>query len=193
VAAEKFCVCQKLRHVIISIGAGSYAGCLAFDRVLDEGRNSVASGLISIAATVQMDDASIYVSSGTTGCRKEHASHQQPDQQRLFRGRKPTGIEPGFARVHQSPRYHCFGMVMGNLVCDPCGNDGLSVGVLRSLKTLETVSKQNVATCSTGTHHVHCPANHPEFARLDLNSLRRRNHAGLRARLSHEESPRQCT
>src|SRR5246127_1088014 len=44
----------ELRHVI-SIGAGSYAGCVPFDRVLEEGKQLGCQQLDSIAATVQMD------------------------------------------------------------------------------------------------------------------------------------------
>src|SRR5229473_2873899 len=46
----------ELRYVI-SIGAGSYAGCQAFDRVLDQGKQLGSQRLNSIAAAIQMDDA----------------------------------------------------------------------------------------------------------------------------------------
>src|SRR6266702_3063414 len=55
----------ELRHVI-SIGAGSYAGCLAFDRVLDRGKQLGSQRLNSVAAAIQRDDAvNIQFTSGT--------------------------------------------------------------------------------------------------------------------------------
>src|SRR6266699_760564 len=105
----------ELRHVI-SIGVGSYAGCLAFDRVLDRGKQLGSQRLNSVAAAIQMDDAvNIQFTSGTTGLPKGATlSHRNLINNAFFVG-EATGIEPGSRVCIPVPLYHCFGMVMGNL------------------------------------------------------------------------------
>jgi fatty-acyl-CoA synthase len=169
----------ELRHVI-SIGAGSYAGCLAFDRVLDRGKKLGSERLNSIAATVQMDDAvNIQFTSGTTGLPKGATlSHHNLINNAFFVG-EATGIEPGSRVCIPVPLYHCFGMVMGNLGC--VTHAATMVYPSESfdpLKTLETVEAERCDVLYGVPTMFIAQLNHPEFARFDLNSLRRGIMAG---------------
>jgi fatty-acyl-CoA synthase len=169
----------ELRHVI-SIGDGSYAGCLAFDLVLDRGKQVGSEQLDSVSATIQMDDAvNIQFTSGTTGLPKGATlSHHNLINNAFFVG-EATGIEPGSRVCIPVPLYHCFGMVMGNLGC--VTHAATMVYPSESfdpLKTLETVAAERCDVLYGVPTMFIAQLNHPEFARFDLGSLRRGIMAG---------------
>jgi fatty-acyl-CoA synthase len=169
----------ELRHVI-SIGDGSYAGCMAFDRVLEQGKQLGSQKLDSIAAAVQMDDAvNIQFTSGTTGLPKGATlSHHNLINNAFFVG-EATGIEPGSRVCIPVPLYHCFGMVMGNLGCVTHAATMVypseSFDPLKTLETLET--ERSDVLYGVPTMFI-AQLNHPEFSRFDLRSLRRGIMAG---------------
>jgi fatty-acyl-CoA synthase len=169
----------ELRHVI-SIGGGSYAGCLAFDRVLDRGKQLGSQRLNSIAAAVQMDDAvNIQFTSGTTGLPKGATlSHHNLINNAFFVG-EATGIEPGSRVCIPVPLYHCFGMVMGNLGCvTHAATMVYPTESFDPLKTLETVEAERCDVLYGVPTMFIAQLNHPEFSRFDLSSLRRGIMAG---------------
>jgi fatty-acyl-CoA synthase len=169
----------ELRHVI-SIGDGSYAGCLAFDQVLDRYKQLGSRRLDSVAATIQMDDAvNIQFTSGTTGLPKGATlSHHNLINNAFFVG-EATGIEPGSRVCIPVPLYHCFGMVMGNLGC--VTHAATMVYPSESfdpLKTLETVEAERCDVLYGVPTMFIAQLNHPEFSRFDLSPLRRGIMAG---------------
>jgi fatty-acyl-CoA synthase len=169
----------ELRHVI-SIGAGSYGGCLPFDRVLEQGKQLGSQQLDSIAATIQMHDAvNIQFTSGTTGLPKGATlSHHNLINNAFFVG-EATGIEPGSRVCIPVPLYHCFGMVMGNLGC--VTHAATMVYPSESfdpLKTLETVAAERCDVLYGVPTMFIAQLNHPEFSCFDLGSLRRGIMAG---------------
>jgi fatty-acyl-CoA synthase len=169
----------ELRHVI-SIGGGSYAGCLAFDRVLDRGKQLGSQRLNSIAAAIQIDDAvNIQFTSGTTGLPKGATlSHHNLINNAFFVG-EATGIEPGSRVCIPVPLYHCFGMVMGNLGC--VTHAATMVYPSESfdpLKTLETVEAERCDVLYGVPTMFIAQLNRPEFSRFNLSSLRRGIMAG---------------
>jgi fatty-acyl-CoA synthase len=169
----------ELRHVV-SIGDGSYAGCVAFDRVLDRGKLLGNERLDSLAATIQMDDAvNIQFTSGTTGLPKGATlSHHNLINNAFFVG-EATGIEPGSRVCITVPLYHCFGMVMGNLGC--VTHAATMVYPSESfdpLKTLETLEAERCDVLYGVPTMFIAQLNHPEFSRFDLSLLRRGIMAG---------------
>src|SRR6202043_2145352 len=169
----------ELRHVI-SIGGGSYAGCLAFDRVVDRGKQLGRQRLDSVAARIQMDDAvNIQFTSGTTGLPKGATlSHHNLINNAFFVG-EATGIEPGSRVCIPVPLYHCFGMVMGNLGC--VTHAATMVYPSESfdpLRTLEAVEAERCDVLYGVPTMFIAQLNHPEFSRFDLSSLRRGIMAG---------------
>ena len=164
----------ELRHVV-SIGGGSYAGCLAFDRVLDRGKQLGSQRLNSVAAAVQMDDAvNIQFTSGTTGLPKGATlSHHNLINNAFFVG-EATGIEPGSRVCIPVPLYHCFGMVMGNLGCvTHAATMVYPSESFDSLKTLETVEAERCDVLYGVPTMFIAQLNQPEFSRFNLSSLRR--------------------
>jgi fatty-acyl-CoA synthase len=169
----------ELRHVI-SIGAGSYAGCLLFDRVLEQGKQLGSQRLDSIAATLQMDDAvNIQFTSGTTGLPKGATlSHHNLINNAFFVG-EAAGIEPGSRVCIPVPLYHCFGMVMGNLGCvTHAATMVYPAESFDPLKTLGTVEAERCDVLYGVPTMFIAQLNHPEFSRFDLGSLRRGIMAG---------------
>jgi fatty-acyl-CoA synthase len=169
----------ELRHVI-SIGAGSYAGCLAFDQVMDRGKQLGSQRLNSIAAAIQIDDAvNIQFTSGTTGLPKGATlSHHNLINNAFFVG-EATGIGPGSRVCIPVPLYHCFGMVMGNLGCvTHAATMVYPSESFDSLKTLETVEAERCDVLYGVPTMFIAQLNHPEFSRFDLSSLRRGIMAG---------------
>jgi fatty-acyl-CoA synthase len=169
----------ELRHVI-SIGAGSYAGCLAFDGVLDRGKQLGSQRLNSVAAAIQIDDAvNIQFTSGTTGLPKGATlSHHNLINNAFFVG-EATGIGPGSRVCIPVPLYHCFGMVMGNLGCvTHAATMVYPSESFDSLKTLETVEAERCDVLYGVPTMFIAQLNHPEFSRFDLSSLRRGIMAG---------------
>jgi fatty-acyl-CoA synthase len=169
----------ELRHVI-SIGGGSYAGCLAFDRVLDQGKQLGSQRLKSVAAAIQMDDAvNIQFTSGTTGLPKGATLSHHNLINNAFLVGEATGIEPGSRVCIPVPLYHCFGMVMGNLGC--VTHAATMVYPSESfdpLKTLETVEAERCDVLYGVPTMFIAQLNQPEFSRFDLGSLRRGIMAG---------------
>jgi len=169
----------ELRHVV-SIGSGSYAGCLAFDRVLERGKQFGSQRLNSVAAAIQMDDAvNIQFTSGTTGLPKGATlSHHNLINNAFFIG-EATGIEPGSRVCIPVPLYHCFGMVMGNLGCvTHAATMVYPSESFDSLKTLETVEAERCDVLYGVPTMFIAQLNQPEFSRFNLSSLRRGIMAG---------------
>jgi fatty-acyl-CoA synthase len=168
----------ELRHVI-SI-SGEQDGCLAFDRILERGKQAGTKRLESISTAVQMDDAvNIQFTSGTTGLPKGATlSHHNLINNAFFVG-EATGIEPGSRVCIPVPLYHCFGMVMGNLGC--VTHAATMVYPSESfdpLKTLEVVEAERCDILYGVPTMFIAQLNHPEFSRFDLSSLRRGIMAG---------------
>jgi fatty-acyl-CoA synthase len=162
----------ELRHVI-SI-AGEHDGCLAFDRILERGKQEGSRRLDAVSATIQMDDAvNIQFTSGTTGLPKGATlSHRNLINNASFVG-EATGIGPGSHVCIPVPLYHCFGMVMGNLGC--VTHAATMVYPSESfdpLKTLEAVEAERCDVLYGVPTMFIAQLNHPDFARFDLSSLR---------------------
>src|SRR5581483_6939277 len=90
-----------------------------------------------------------------------------------------TGIEPGSRVCIPVPRYHCFGMVMGNLGC--VTHAATMVYPSESFDPLSTLTVVEAERCDVlygvPTMFI-AELNHPEFSRFDLSSLRRGIMAG---------------
>lgn len=164
---------------IISI-SGQHEGCLAFDWVLERGKQVGNKRLDSVSATVQMDDpVNIQFTSGTTGLPKGATlSHHNLINNAFFVG-ETTGIEPGSRVCIPVPLYHCFGMVMGNLGCvTHAATMVYPSEAFDPLRTLETVEAERCDVLYGVPTMFIAQLNHPEFSRFDLSSLRRGIMAG---------------
>ncbi|MGY3583998.1 fatty-acyl-CoA synthase [Bradyrhizobium sp. USDA 4341] len=167
-----------LRHVISIVGKPD--GCLAFDRVMEQGRQAGSGRLESVAAAIQIDDAvNIQFTSGTTGLPKGATlSHHNLINNAFFVG-EATGVEPGSRVCIPVPLYHCFGMVMGNLGCvTHAATMVYPSEAFDPLKTLQAVAAERCDVLYGVPTMFIAQLNQAEFSSFDLSSLRRGIMAG---------------
>ncbi|SED76053.1 AMP-binding protein [Bradyrhizobium erythrophlei] len=167
-----------LRHVISIVGKPD--GCLAFDRVMEQGRQAGSGRLESVAAAIQIDDAvNIQFTSGTTGLPKGATlSHHNLINNAFFVG-EATGIEPGSRVCIPVPLYHCFGMVMGNLGCvTHAATMVYPSEAFDPLKTLRAVEAERCDVLYGVPTMFIAQLNQAEFSSFNLSSLRRGIMAG---------------
>lgn len=110
----------KLPHLktVIKVGSGRFPGMLNFDDVMDMGGAAESKRLSDLALTLTPDDRiNIQFTSGTTGAPKGATlTHRNILENAYF-----SGVSMGFTKDDKLcipvPLYHCFGMVLGTLLC----------------------------------------------------------------------------
>ena len=161
-------------RLVITIGAGSEAGMMPFDDIAGLGGDAEARRLGVLAETLQFDDAiNIQFTSGTTGFPKGATlTHHNILNNGYF-----TGVAMKFTEADRLcipvPLYHCFGMVLGNLVCLTHGAAMVyPAESFEPLSTLETVEAERCTALHGVPTMFIAEMDHPEFRRFDLKSLR---------------------
>ncbi|MEQ5875091.1 AMP-binding protein [Pseudoalteromonas sp. NFXS39] len=159
---------------IIRIGNEPAPGMFSFSDIMQRATDAHKLELDAIAATLHCDqDINIQFTSGTTGNPKGATlSHKNilNNGFLMAQAMKLTHMDKLCIPV---PLYHCFGMVLGNLVCISKGATAVFPGDSFDPKTtLEVVEKERC----TGLHGVPtmfiAELELKEFANYDLSSLR---------------------
>ncbi len=160
---------------VIRMGAAPSAGMLNFDAMVAEGRAALdVAALDKIEAGLDCHDAiNIQFTSGTTGSPKGATlSHHNIVNNALFVARAMAFTERD-ALCIPVPLYHCFGMVLGVLVCTNTGARMVFPG--EAFDAEQTLTAVADARC-TALHGVPtmfiAELDHPRFAEFDLSSLR---------------------
>ncbi len=161
-------------RLVITIGAGSEKGMIPFDDVAGLGGDAERRRLSFLAETLQFDDAiNIQFTSGTTGFPKGATlTHHNILNNGYF-----TGVAMKFTAADRLcipvPLYHCFGMVLGNLVCLTHGAAMIFPSeAFEPLATLEAVETERCTALHGVPTMFIAEMDHPEFSRFDLRSLR---------------------
>jgi fatty-acyl-CoA synthase len=179
-------------EMVIQIGGPAAPGTIPFDSVVGMATKSDHARLVELGPKLQFDDAiNIQFTSGTTGAPKGATlTHHGILNNGFFIGEamKLTHKDRLCIPV---PLYHCFGMVLGNLVCTTHGAAMVYPGEgFDPLTTLQTVAEERC----TGLHGVPtmfiAQLEHPEFGTFDLSSLRTGIMAGAPCPI---EVMRRCT
>lgn len=161
-------------EMVIRLGEAQTPGMLNFSAVQALGDAQDPAWLARVAATLKPDDAiNIQFTSGTTGSPKGATlSHGNI----LNNGRQ---VARGMAFSEQDrlcipvPLYHCFGMVLGNLVCISVGACALFPSeAFDPVATLQTVSKERCTALHGVPTMFIAELELPGFAEFDLSSLR---------------------
>jgi fatty-acyl-CoA synthase len=179
-------------EMVIQIGGPAAPGAIPFDSVSGMAAQSHHARLVELGPKLQFDDAiNIQFTSGTTGAPKGATlTHHGILNNGFF-------IGEAMKLTHEDrlcipvPLYHCFGMVLGNLVCTTHGAAMVYPGEgFDPLTTLQTVAEERC----TGLHGVPtmfiAQLEHPEFEKFDLSSLRTGIMAGAPCPI---EVMRRCT
>src|SRR5215469_14292440 len=161
-------------RLVINIGDENHAGMIPFDDIAALGGETERRRLGLLAETQQFDDAiNIQFTSGTTGFPKGATlTHHNILNNGYF-----TGIAMKFTEADRLcipvPLYHCFGMVLGNLVCLTHGAAMIYPGeAFEPLAALEAVEAERCTALHGVPTMFIAEMDHPEFARFDLKSLR---------------------
>lgn len=161
-------------EMVIRLGEQQSDGMLNFPEVLALGDRQDPAWLARVAATLKPDDAiNIQFTSGTTGNPKGATlSHSNI----LNNGRQ---VAQGMAFSEQDrlcipvPLYHCFGMVLGNLVCISVGACALfPADAFDPAATLRMVSEERCTALHGVPTMFIAELELAEFDQFDLSSLR---------------------
>jgi len=160
--------------LVIRLGEERTPGMLNFDALLSDARASELAHLESVGAALQFDDPiNIQFTSGTTGQPKGATlTHHNILNNGYF-----VGAAMQFSEVDRLcipvPLYHCFGMVLGNLVCITHGATMVypgesfdAEGVLSTIEAERCTALHGVPTMFIAM------LEHPRFGQYDLESLR---------------------
>ena len=167
-----------LRNVIFTGGAvpaGAYGRTMfAWDDLIEMGRCEPQEALRNREATLDSDDPiNIQYTSGTTGFPKGATlSHHNIVNNGLLvsAAMKLTSLDRLAIPV---PFYHCFGMVLGNMVAVAAGAAMvLPAPHFNALATLEAVQAEGCTALHGVPTMFIAELEHPEFKRFDLSSLR---------------------
>jgi len=159
---------------VIRLGSATTAGMLSFDELLRDASETELARLASLGATLQFDDPiNIQFTSGTTGVPKGATlTHHNILNNGYF-----VGASMQFSEIDRLcipvPLYHCFGMVVGNLVCITHGatmvypDESFNAGAV-----LETIEAERCTAVHGVPTMFIAMLEHPRFALYDLTSLR---------------------
>jgi fatty-acyl-CoA synthase len=161
-------------RLIITIGAESEKGMIPFEDVAGLAGDAERRRLGFLAETLQFDEPiNIQFTSGTTGFPKGATlTHHNILNNGYF-----TGIAMKFTEADRLcipvPLYHCFGMVLGNLVCLTHGAAMIYPSeAFEPLAALEAVEAERCTALHGVPTMFIAEMDHPEFRRFDLKSLR---------------------
>jgi fatty-acyl-CoA synthase len=165
--------CPRLRHVI-SITQNKNPGMLSWDQF--RGRAEIISGpeLQKRKESVRAEDVvNIQYTSGTTGFPKgAMLTHRNLLSNAYYVGQR-LGFSDRDRLCIPVPFYHCFGCVMGTLLCAVYGS--AMVIPAESFDPLATLQAVQAERC-TGIYGVPtmfiAELNHPRFSEFDLSTLR---------------------
>ena len=173
---------EKLPHLetVVRLGAETTAGMYNFADVPQLAGAAERDRLRALAGRLQFDDPiNIQFTSGTTGFPKGATlSHHNILNNGYFNG-VTLGLSERDRVCIPVPLYHCFGMVMGNLMSAAFG--ATMVYPSEAFDPLEVLRAVEAERCTVlygvPTMFI-AELDHPEFAGFDLSSLRTGTMAG---------------
>jgi len=167
-------------EIVIRMGTERSPGMFNFADIAPMATDEDRARLAALAGTLQFDDPiNVQFTSGTTGFPKGATlTHHNILNNGYFNG-VMLGLTDQDRVCIPVPLYHCFGMVMGNLMCAAFGatmvypSEGFEpLAVLSAIETERCTALYGVPTMFIAE------LDHPEFARFDLSSLRTGTMAG---------------
>ncbi len=162
-----------LSHVI-RLGAEKTPGMFNFDDLLVEASPEELRSLAALGATLQFDDPiNIQFTSGTTGSPKGATlTHHN-----ILNNGHSVGVAMNFSVLDRLcipvPLYHCFGMVLGNLVCLTHGATMVYPAESFSAQAVLEAIEEERCTALHGVPTMFIALlDHPRFTDFKVDSLR---------------------
>ncbi len=167
---------KKLPHleIVIRVGDKQTPGMFNFPDVCGMGGEAEAARLKEIGASLKASDAiNIQFTSGTTGTPKGATlSHTNILNNAYYAG-QTMRFSPADILCIPVPMYHCFGMVLGTLVCVAHGATMvLPCEVFDPLPVLKAVQDEHCTALHGVPTMFIAELDHPEFRNYDVSSLR---------------------
>jgi len=158
---------------IIFIGQETPAGMLNFDRIIQMGKEVPDSELAAIEATLDcFDTINMQYTSGTTGFPKGvMLTHYNLVNNGFQIGECMKFTERDRLCI-PVPFFHCFGCVLGVMVCVTHGSTMVPVEIFDPLKVLQTIEKEKCTAVHGVPTMFIAELEHPAFAQFDLSSMR---------------------
>ncbi|MEQ8194646.1 MAG: AMP-binding protein [Rhodospirillales bacterium] len=159
---------------LIQLGESDVSGMIRFDSLPERAGNESKVRLEEVRRTLQFDDPiNIQFTSGTTGTPKASTlTHHNIINNAYFSGEAMRFTHEDILCI-PVPMYHCFGMVLGSLLCAMHGAAMVlpSAGfdakeVLETIETYKCTALHGVPTMFIAE------LEEPNFAKYDLSSLR---------------------
>ena len=159
---------------IIRIGDKPAPGMFSFDDIMQRATDAHKLELDAIAATLNCEqDINIQFTSGTTGNPKGATLSHKNILNNGFLMAEAMKLTYQDKLCIPVPLYHCFGMVLGNLVCISKGATAVFPSDSFDPKTtLEVVEKEHCTALHGVPTMFIAELEHKEFAQYDLSSLR---------------------
>jgi fatty-acyl-CoA synthase len=188
-------------QMVFQIGRPLHRGAVAFEAVRARAGAEQVQLLSELATNLQFDDAiNVQFTSGTTGSPKGATlTHHNLLNNGYFAGQLMT-FTPEDRLCIPVPFYHCFGMVLANIVCVTHG--ATMVVPSEAFDAKEVLESIEAERC-TALHGVPtmfiAVLQHPDFSRYNLTSLRTGIMAGspcpieVMRRVIHEMAMREIT
>ncbi|MDE2914705.1 MAG: AMP-binding protein [Paracoccaceae bacterium] len=159
---------------VVQLGPEPAPGCFGFDAVMNRGGGGNRWRLDAISDRLSpFDPINIQFTSGTTGSPKGATLTHHNIVNNAVSCARAMRLQPSEALCIPVPLYHCFGMVLGNLVATASGGTMVFPG--EGFDAAETLAALDAERCAA-VHGVPtmfaAMLDHPEFQRFDLSAIR---------------------
>jgi len=159
---------------VIRLGAEKCAGFLNYSDVIGLAAKEHEGGIEKIAANLDFDDPiNIQFTSGTTGTPKAATltHHNIVNNARI--SAEVMTLSPADRLCIPVPMYHCFGMVLGTLLCATCGATMVFPSLGFDAKAVLDVVQAERCTALHGVPTMFiAELDEPDFAKYGLSTLR---------------------
>lgn len=172
---EKPLDCSNLPFLkkIVFIGEGTPAGMLNFDELIELGRNVSDDDLAEVENSLDCHETiNMQYTSGTTGFPKGvMLSHYNVVNNGYAIGECMKFTDKDRLCI-PVPFFHCFGCVLGVMVCVTHASAMIPVETFDPLKVLQTIEAEKCTAVHGVPTMFIAELEHPEFSRFDLSSMR---------------------
>lgn len=161
-------------HTIIRLGDKKTAGMLNYADVMSLGTDRSTATMQTLAGLLQFDDAiNIQFTSGTTGSPKGATLSHHGIVNNALMTAHTMGISDEDIVCIPVPMYHCFGMVIGTLMCVVTGAMAVMPGeAFEPVSVLKTIEEERCTTLYGVPTMFIAMLGVDNFKGYDLNSLR---------------------